>query len=47
MAAEIKAVEDNNTWLLTELPPGKTLIGCKWIYNIKYQTDGTIDRHQA
>lgn len=29
MAAEIKALEDNNTWIVTKLPLGKTAIGCK------------------
>jgi len=29
------------------LPAGKTPIGCKWVYKIKRNVDGTIERHQA
>ena len=47
MANEIKALEANNTWSLTFLPPGKKAIGCKQVYNIKYKTDGTIERYKA
>jgi len=44
---EIKALEDNKTWYFTDLPKGKKPIGCKWIFKIKYKSDGTIERHKA
>ncbi|GKV47882.1 hypothetical protein SLEP1_g54737 [Rubroshorea leprosula] len=47
METEIKALGDNQTWILTELPEGKVPIGCKWVYKIKYKTDGTIERYKA
>jgi hypothetical protein len=47
MQNEIKALEDNNTWTLTTLPPHKTPIGCKWVYKIKHKSDGSIERHKA
>ncbi|KAG5551959.1 hypothetical protein RHGRI_010151 [Rhododendron griersonianum] len=47
MATEIKALEDNDTWVLTNLPPGKTPIGCKWVFKIKRHSDGTIERYKA
>jgi len=47
MNKEIKALLDNKTWYLTELHPKKTLIGCKWIYKIKYKLDGSIQRYKA
>ena len=31
----------------TDLPYGKTLIGCNWVYKIKHKADGTIERHKA
>ncbi|XP_068477195.1 uncharacterized protein [Phaseolus vulgaris] len=47
MAQEIHALELNDTWKLTALPPGKKALGCKWIYKIKYNSDGTIERFKA
>lgn len=47
MKLEIKALEDNNTCTLTNLPPGKTAIGCKRIYKIKHRSDGNMERYKA
>ncbi|GAA0173422.1 transmembrane signal receptor [Lithospermum erythrorhizon] len=47
MKAELKALEDNNTWELTNLPSGKNTIVCRWIYKVKYKADGTIDKYKA
>ena len=47
MDKEIEALEVNNTWTLTPLPPGKSTIGYKWVYRVKYLLDGTIERYKA
>jgi hypothetical protein len=47
MQAEIKALEDNDTWTLMPLPPTKTPISCKWVFKIKHNSDGSIERHKA
>lgn len=47
MDKEIQALEKNNTWQITPLPPGKTPIGCKWVYKIKLNPDGTVERNKA
>jgi hypothetical protein len=47
MNAEITALEDNHTWLLTDLPPNKISIGCKWVYKVKLKVDGSIERYKA
>ncbi|KAJ9556963.1 hypothetical protein OSB04_011577 [Centaurea solstitialis] len=41
---EIKALEKNQTWEITYLPPGKKTVGCKWIFSVKYKSDGAIER---
>lgn len=47
MKAELEALDLNQTWTVTSLPSGKVAIGCKWIYKIKYNVDGSIERHKA
>ena len=47
MDKEIAALELNNTWTLTPLPAGKSPIGCKWVYRVKYHSDGSIERYKA
>ena len=44
MKKEIDALEENQTWEFTYLPPGKRALGCKWVYKLKYNADGTIER---
>lgn len=47
MNLELEALETNETWEVTTLPPGKTATACKWIYKSKYNPDGTLERHKA
>jgi hypothetical protein len=47
MKAEIKALEENKTWVFTDLPSDKHPIGCKWVYEVKYKYDGSIERYKA
>ncbi|XP_019190647.1 PREDICTED: uncharacterized protein LOC109185128 [Ipomoea nil] len=47
MEAEINALNQNKTWILTELPAGKTPIGCRWVYKVKHRADGSIERYKA
>jgi len=45
MNAKLEALKDNKTWSLVPLPVGQKPIGCKWVYKIKYKSDGTIERY--
>ncbi|GKA36962.1 uncharacterized mitochondrial protein-like protein [Tanacetum coccineum] len=47
MNKELKALESNNTWTLTSLPPNKSPIGSKWVFRIKYNSDGSVKRFKA
>jgi hypothetical protein len=47
MKSELGSIEKNQTWTLTILPPGRKAIGSKWVYRLKYNTDGVIERYKA
>lgn len=47
MLSEFIALLKNKTWILTIVPPGKNLIGCTWIFKIKFHLSGDISRHKA
>ncbi|XP_075092269.1 putative mitochondrial protein AtMg00820 [Nicotiana tabacum] len=47
MKQEIKALEDNRTWEIVDLPKGKNTIGSKWVYKIKYKANGDLERFKA
>lgn len=47
MMKEIKALEENKTWTITKLPPGKKSIESKWVYKIKYKPNGELERYKA
>jgi hypothetical protein len=42
MEEEIHAIQKNDTWELTTLPPKKKTIGVKWVYKIKRTADGGV-----
>ncbi|KAG8475942.1 hypothetical protein CXB51_032958 [Gossypium anomalum] len=45
--AEFDALIANSTWELCPLPPGRKAIGCKWLFKIKKNPNGTISRRKA
>ncbi|KAE8702231.1 Detected protein of unknown function [Hibiscus syriacus] len=47
MNEEFLALESNNTWSLVPLPSNKTPIGSKWVYHIKYKSNGEVERFKA
>ncbi|KAM1128751.1 hypothetical protein ACFX2I_038544 [Malus domestica] len=47
MNEEMEALQKNSTWELTNLPKGKKSNGCRWIYTVKFNADGTIERYKA
>ncbi|KAJ9707458.1 hypothetical protein PVL29_002475 [Vitis rotundifolia] len=47
MLEEICALEDNHTWKLVDLPQEKKVVGCKWVFAVKVNPDGSVARLKA
>ena len=47
MDSEISALRTMGTWVLVSPTPTQNLVKCKWIFRIKYNSDGSIDRYKA
>jgi hypothetical protein len=47
MDEEMAALDANMTWELVPLPEGKKAIGCKWVYKVKHNSDGSISKYKA
>jgi histone deacetylase 1/2 len=47
MQEEINALHAQGTWDLVPLPHAKNLVGCKWVYRLKKNADGSIARRKA
>lgn len=47
MAIEITSLKENQTWKLTSLPEGAKALPCKWVFHMKFNSEGSIDRRKA
>jgi len=43
MDKELSAFKKTDTWDLVPLPPGKSVVSCRWVYKIKTNSDGSIE----
>jgi len=47
MQAELSALETTGTWKIVDLPDHIKPIGCRWIYKVKHNADGSVERYKA
>lgn len=47
MQEEYNALKRNHAWTLVAPTPSMNIVGSKWIFKIKYNSDGTVQRHKA
>lgn len=45
--AELRSIEDNETWEECELPPGRSVIQPKWVFDLKQTEGGEVDLFKA
>ncbi|XP_072062320.1 uncharacterized protein [Arachis hypogaea] len=44
---EWHALKKNETWKIVDLPQDTKLVGCRWVFTIKCNADGSIERYKA
>ena len=47
MVDEMQALDDNVMWDLVLLLTSKKVIGCRWMFAVKFNTDGSVARLKA
>ncbi|CAI7801387.1 unnamed protein product [Closterium sp. NIES-53] len=47
MESELKSIEENGMWELVELPEGRNAITSKWLFKIKSDAYGKIERYKS
>ena len=47
MDREITTLERAGTWTTVSRPPGKNIVGSKWVFRIKRNADGSIEKYKA
>lgn len=47
MEEELRSIERNGTWKLVELPSNKRSIAVKWVYKVKLNPDGGVNKYKA
>lgn len=47
MDSEMESLSANKTWELQPLPPGRKAIRTKWVFKVKQNSDGSIERYKA
>ena len=44
---ELDALHSKNTWSVVPIPVGQNIVGSKWVFKLKHDADGNINRHKA
>ncbi|RVW93071.1 Retrovirus-related Pol polyprotein from transposon RE1 [Vitis vinifera] len=47
MNEEFRALMKNKTWSLVSFPTNRTSVGCKWVFKLKRNLDGSVSRYKA
>uniref|UniRef100_A0A2N9H3N1 Integrase catalytic domain-containing protein n=1 Tax=Fagus sylvatica TaxID=28930 RepID=A0A2N9H3N1_FAGSY len=47
MEEEMHALDLNHTWDLVHKPAGTSIVGCRWVFTVKQNPNGSVDRLKA
>ena len=43
----MNALKKNGTWEVVDQSKGKSTVGCRWVFTIKYRADGLVECYKA
>ena len=44
---EMSALVKNNTWEIVKVPSNKRVVGCRWVFTVKHNADGSVERYKV
>lgn len=47
MYDEFHSLQSNSTWELVDAPPGRKIVGCKWVFKRKINEKGDVSKYKA
>jgi hypothetical protein len=47
MMEEYNSIMNNDVWEVVPRPEGKSVVTSRWLYKLKYVTDGSIEKYKA
>ena len=47
MEKELESLQTNDVWDLVELPKDRKAVGSKWVFKVKTDAEGCVERHKA
>ena len=47
MVEEYDSIVKNSAWEIVPRPVKKSLVGSRWIYNMKQVVDGSVEKYKA
>ena len=47
MDKEFEALQRQDTWTLVPPSPSQNIVGYKWVFKLKHNSDGSISRYKA
>ena len=47
MQQEIDSLNEHDVYELVELPNERKAVGCKWVFKVKRNADGSVERYKA
>jgi len=47
MDEEMEALASRGTWELVSAPTDAVIVGCRWVFTLKYRPNDSVDRYEA